>query len=240
MSLLKMTSYEVAREYDTQSMMNFKVIIDTLKTARELMEKAYHNRFSAYEVEIVPKFAGRSRHDPMQATFIEYIGDDESFQFDTEFMGYEFMSYDKSGLNIDGVSPMSFHQIFLDFDLYDVTEEKLQDRAQRQRQYETTTTSEEEEEEEEYIDDDISDQQTCLCCCNVSSEQMDDALENASKLPEGLYVYYADLLKKLYKSSPKIVISKKRYLNFLMREIQLNIEIEKKKSKRRRTRRINS
>jgi len=231
MSLFKMPFYEFAREYDTEIMMNFKVIIDTLKTARELMEKAHHDRFSAYEVEILPKYAGRSRHEPMEATFIEYIGDDESFQFDTEFMGYEFMSYDKSGLNIDGFSPMSFHQIFLDFDLYDVTEEKRQE-------YETTTTSDHDdndEEEEEYIeDDDISDKQACLCCCNVSSEQMDDVLENASKLPEGLYVYYANLLKKLYESSPKIVISKKRYLNFFMKEIQLKIKIEKKKSKRKR------
>ncbi len=244
-----MPFYEFAREYDTESMMNFKVIIDTLKTARELMEKAYDDYCSSgYEVEIVPKYTRRPRN-AMNAYFIEYIGEDESPQFITEFMTYTKDSWDE----VCGVSPISFHEIFLGYDLYDVTKEKRlcqqrldrHEEAQRhqealERQYETTSEvaseedEEEEDEEEEYIDDDISDQQACLCCCNVSSEQMDDALENASKLPEGLYVYYANLLKKLYKSSPKIVISKKRYLNFFMKEIQLKIKIEKKKSKRKR------
>lgn len=227
-----MPFYEFAREYDTESMMNFKVIIDTLKTARELMEKAYHEELSSgYEVEIVPKYTRRPRYS-LNALFIEYIGDDESPQFDTEFMTYDKDSWDEIG----GVSPITFHEIFLNCDLYDVTEEKrlCQQRRDRheealERHQEETTSDDDDDEEEEYIeDDDISDKQACLCCCDVSSEQMDDVLENASKLPEGLYVYYANLLKKLYKSSPKIVISKKRYLNFFMKEIQLKIKIEKK------------
>lgn len=242
-----MTTYEVAREYDTESMMNFKVIIDTLKTARELMEKGSYEE--EYEVEIVPKNTRRRRRDWWEGDFIAYIGDDDSPQFDTEFMTYDKNSWGE----VCGVSSASFHQIFLYCDLYDITEERrlqrLLDRQQIQggdmgydeneearrrqealeRQYETASDDDDEE-----IDDDISDQRACMSYCDVTSEQMDDVLEYASKLPEGLYVHYADLLKKLYKSSPKIVISKRRYLNFLAREIQLNIKIENKKSKRKR------
>ena len=130
-----MTSYEFAREYDTESMMNFKVVIDTLKTARELMEKAYYDfRFSGYEVEIVPIYTRRPRY-ASDAYFIEYIGDDESPQFDTEFVTYTKDSWDE----IRGVSPISFHTIFLGCDLYDVTEEKRQGRNRHDENEEEDT-----------------------------------------------------------------------------------------------------
>lgn len=207
------TMYEFIKEYDTESVLNFGLVMNELGTLREKITLPEDGIFMIHK-DLDPL----DTKNCLQIEYIENLSDDLEFytQFNTEFVIWE---------KIDGsdrikCSPFSFSKVFLNYVVYEEPEEEEEE--------------EEDQEEEIEVDDDISDLYQCVGCCDVDADEMSDVLEYAKKLPEGLYLHYANVLHKLYKSEPKIVISKRRYLSFLTNEIHLSIKLEKKKKSKKK------